>query len=688
MSKSINYQKYVVNFGLGLIFLFATLYYVVYARNVRTVTVPGVVLPKDIVHICFYFMPLGILIALAQVFTPISPSTSKSTEFFNRKITTKLFGINTVGKLLFFLLLLGVNFFWWFAPLLMRDDLHEFTAIDFVDVISEKAAIAGMWDMSLSIIFYCRENKVLSYFIQDLKGKNNIDETSLNFHKIFGVMSFALISLHSVGLGFVYIYEDIAVRLIPLSRRGLLNFFGIIAWAAMIAMLVTSIYLIRRKYYKLFFWTHQLYILAVIFAVMHDSNVIYYIIPALLYLVYDKIAPRLTNSEFRNAKATIYYMDKTIVRLNITLPNNQEFPYYPPGSWVNICFPKLSKIDWHPFSITSNYLDNKKVLTIIVASKGKWSSGLVEMSADGSAVEVPVKVNGYFGNGHPFKENVRSLLVAGGTGVSALIPFTKKLLESEPNLTKFVWVVKKPADLLLYTEFLLLLQKTAKTSNFKPVFYFTRSSEVPTELHKQTQNLISENRISSKNKDVIVSETFHKKNYKLAILSLLVFIFGNLGYMVGRWIQPSKKDYDKCRKTYQTEPYLHFACYYWWSFGPLLLSVLFSILVGAITVFVYNRMFNKSTVSQNDHVEMIDNSKSDKEKEADSNQQSDLLDFVKENSRSGRPDFNELLLLLPNNSESEKKLHVYIAGPTVFNTDLQKVCRKNKVEYFVESWEK
>ncbi|KAJ3388936.1 hypothetical protein HDU92_001287 [Lobulomyces angularis] len=680
---SLNYPKYVINFGLLLIFAFTVLYYVVYERHDETKKIPGYVQSPDIVNISFYFLPLGILIALAQIFTPLSPPQTTTQEFFNRKITTHIFGINSIGKLLFFILMIAVNIFWWFTPILMRDDLHEFTTIDWLSRISLKAAIPGMWDMALSIIFYCRENRVLSYLMKDIQGKNNIDETGLHFHKIFGVISFTLIALHSIGYAVVFYIEDELERLVPLSRKGLLGFFGIISWTAMILMIATSIYLIRRKYYKLFFWTHQLYIVAIIFAVLHDSSVIYYIIPALLFLVYDKFAPRITSSEFRNAIAKIYSIDESIVRLDISLPGKQDFPFYPAGSWVNICFPTISKLDWHPFSITSHHGDNKKIVTIIVASKGKWSKKIFDLTVEGKTVEVPIKLNGYFGSSPHTKENTRNLLIAGGTGVSALIPFLAGVDLSSLN---FVWVLKKPSDALLYTEFLLDLKKAASKSRFKPKFYCTKSIEIPLKIHEETRNII--HRYNTSRKRTSTSKTIYTKHYKLAAISMLVFIFGNLGYMIGRWIQISPANFAKCRN-FQTGFYMHFMCYYWLNGGPLLLSVLFPIVIGTIATFLFNKSSrSKETPSNVDKFEIKEKAITRQLDVDFHNEVENTLNFLKESVCKGRPNFNDLPHMFPNNSEDDRKLYIYVAGPPGFNKDVENACKKNRIGCFVETWEK
>ncbi|KAJ3388942.1 ferric/cupric-chelate reductase [Lobulomyces angularis] len=651
----------------------------------------------DLVFIGFYFIPFGFLISISHILTPLNNDTSALSTVFNRQIPSKLFGVNTIGKLVFIILILITNGMWWFTPIISTGFRSTTPSILVFEKIAQRSAIPAMWDMALSFIFYCRENKFFVHLLRKVKGENNCFETGLNYHKLFGALSFALLSFHALGYFVYYFIEEAMITgLLPNNRRGLLNFFGIIAWASMILMILTSIYLIRRKCFKLFYWVHQLYIVVIIFGVIHYWKVIYYVMPALLYFIYDKYNSKFTSLEFKNAMAKIYTLDGSIIRLDISLPGNRDFPMYEPGSWVNVCVPQISKVNWHPFSITSTFAENKSLLTIHVAVKGKWSTSLSNLTNFNDVSYIPVQLHGYFGgemeesNTANAANNIsKKLLIAGGTGISALIPTFKKFAQSEDlNGFKFVWILKKPTDLLIYTEFILELEKLSRKSNFKwrPVIFCTRANnDMPKLLldngfHKETKLIINS---SISTHQQLTNNHNNEKNAKSAVLSFIIFTFGIIGFMLGRLVQLSTSDFMHCKMTYAVDYYHHFMCYYWYSFGPLAISVAFATLAGNITISKFTTIFKKGKEEMSESTQRV-------AKLEEITRESSLVSFLTKNIQHFKPNLNDIITeSFPtfNENEIRNKIKVYTAGSNGFNNDIIDICKNNSYQVFVETWE-
>ena len=78
---------------------------------------------------------------------------------------------------------------------------------------------------------------------------------------------------------------------------GLYNFYGELAWLSMFLMLLFGIKCCRRKHWDWFYWIHHLFVVAVIFGVLHDTNLIKVIAPGIRYE--DKLllgSPKYTNA--------------------------------------------------------------------------------------------------------------------------------------------------------------------------------------------------------------------------------------------------------------------------------------------------------------------------------------------------------------------------------------------------------
>ncbi|KAJ3224163.1 Dual oxidase 1 [Clydaea vesicula] len=594
----------ILNLGILLITSFIVFYYNIYERHGKVSKTTGIIDKHDLVFIGFYFIPFGFLISISHILTPLNNDTSALSTVFNRQIPSKLFGVNTIGKLVFIILILITNGMWWFTPIISTGFRSTTPSILVFEKIAQRSAIPAMWDMALSFIFYCRENKFFVHLLRKVKGENNCFETGLNF--------------------------------------------------------------------------------------------IYYVMPALLYFIYDKYNSKFTSLEFKNAMAKIYTLDGSIIRLDISLPGNRDFPMYEPGSWVNVCVPQISKVNWHPFSITSTFAENKSLLTIHVAVKGKWSTSLSNLTNFNDVSYIPVQLHGYFGgemeesNTANAANNIsKKLLIAGGTGISALIPTFKKFAQSEDlNGFKFVWILKKPTDLLIYTEFILELEKLSRKSNFKwrPVIFCTRANnDMPKLLldngfHKETKLIINS---SISTHQQLTNNHNNEKNAKSAVLSFIIFTFGIIGFMLGRLVQLSTSDFMHCKMTYAVDYYHHFMCYYWYSFGPLAISVAFATLAGNITIYKFTTIFKIGKEEMSESTQRV-------AKLEEITRESSLVSFLTKNIQHFKPNLNDIITeSFPtfNENEIRNKIKVYTAGSNGFNNDIIDICKNNSYQVFVETWE-
>jgi len=71
---------------------------------------------------------------------------------------------------------------------------------------------------------------------------------------------------------------------------------------------------------------------------------------------------------------------------------------YSPTSIMFINIPSISKLQWHPFTITSNSNLEPEVLSVVIKSEGTWSQKLYQMLSTPSAIDhLSVSVEGPYG---------------------------------------------------------------------------------------------------------------------------------------------------------------------------------------------------------------------------------------------------------------------------------------------------
>jgi len=65
---------------------------------------------------------------------------------------------------------------------------------------------------------------------------------------------------------------------------GIANFPGVISLAAGLLMWVTSLHPVRKRFFELFFYTHQLYVIFVVFLALHVGDFIFSISAGAVFL--------------------------------------------------------------------------------------------------------------------------------------------------------------------------------------------------------------------------------------------------------------------------------------------------------------------------------------------------------------------------------------------------------------------
>jgi NADPH oxidase 2 len=202
---------------------------------------------------------------------------------------------------------------------------------------------------------------------------------------------------------------------------------GIMAWLSLCIMGITSISFMRRRWFEAFYYPHALFFVFVVGASIHATRGPEFLLPGLLLWIADRII-RCTHN-FRSVRvisATQHPGDLTkfkIEGLRTTHPGQI--------TWIQV--PKVSFLNWHPFTIISAPGDNEAVLavrglggytqklqSVAVVAKSQHQDSNSEERGIAAAVNImKIRLDGPYGVGdiqwglHPV-----TILVAGGIGIT------------------------------------------------------------------------------------------------------------------------------------------------------------------------------------------------------------------------------------------------------------------------------
>lgn len=209
------------------------------------------------------------------------------------------------------------------------------------------------------------------------------------------------------------------------SKTWVSNVAGEIAIVFALAIWMTSLPRVRRKMFEVFLYTHHLYILYIFFYVLH-VGVGYFcmIIPGIFLFVIDRYL-RLLQSRQHAKLDSARLLPCGTAELNFSKTPGL---IYNPTSILFINVPSVSKLQWHPFTITSNCDMEADKLSIIVKSDGSWSQKLYkELSS--SLDHLEVSVEGPYGpSSSHFLRHDLLVMVSGGSGIAPFISIIREIL--------------------------------------------------------------------------------------------------------------------------------------------------------------------------------------------------------------------------------------------------------------------
>ncbi|KAL9392165.1 hypothetical protein Peur_016085 [Populus x canadensis] len=309
-------------------------------------------------------------------------------------------------------------------------------------------------------------------------------ESSIKYHIWLGHLSMILFAAHTVGFVIYWAMTNQMAAMLEWGKTWVSNVAGEIAAVLALAMWVTSSYRIRRKMFEVFFYTHQLYILYIVFYVLHVGAAYFcMVLPGIFLFVIDRYM-RFLQSQRRARLDSARVLPCGSVELTFS---KSPGLYYNPTSILFLNVPTISKLQWHPFTITSSCNMDQDKLSVAVKRLGNWSQKLCQ-EISSSVDRLEVSVEGPYGpNSSHFLRHELLVLVSGGSGITPFISIIREIMfeSTKPNYqvprVLLVCAFKNSADLAMLDLLLPINDTPANISQVQLQIeaYITREEEQP-----------------------------------------------------------------------------------------------------------------------------------------------------------------------------------------------------------------
>ncbi|WCJ36698.1 ferric reduction oxidase 2 [Euphorbia peplus] len=497
-------------------------------------------------------------------------------------------------------------------------------------------------------------------------------EASIKYHIWLGHMALTIFTAHGLCYIIYWAKTQQLSQLLKWDKVLVSNVAGEIALASGIIMWITSHKQIRRKFFEVFFFSHHLYILFVVFYVFHVGiSGAFIVLPGFYLYLIDRYL-RFLQSQQRIRLVSARILSCETVELNFSKNPGLS---YGPRSTAFINLPKISKLQWHPFTITSSSNMDPEQLSIVIKCEGDWTKKMYQMlSSPSPADHLEVAVEGpYSSPSTCFLRHDMLVMISGGSGITPFISIIREILflanttnEKTPKI-RLICAFKKSNDLAML-DLLLPISGTPfdiSRLQLKIEAYITREHELTREKHKVLRTVWFKPKAS----DVPFSAVLGPNSWLWlsAIISASFIIFLLLiGILTRYYIYPI--DHNSNRK--YTVP----------SRSALNMFILsFSILITASAAFLWTKKQNAKEMNQIKNTDVTPGTSpgskiTNNDRELESLPHQSLLQATKVHLGE-RPNLEKILSKCKGES-----IGVLVSGPKKMRQDAAAICSSSSLD--------
>ncbi|KAL2920739.1 Ferric reduction oxidase 4 [Bienertia sinuspersici] len=296
-------------------------------------------------------------------------------------------------------------------------------------------------------------------------------ESSIKYHIWIGQVVMITSALHSAGFVIYWAIVNEMYEMLDWSKTHVSNLAGEISWVFLIAMWVTSFAYTRRKKFEVFFYTHQLYGLATFFYAVHIGVAwTMQILPGIFLFTLDRYL-RYLQSRSHARLVSVRVLPCGTVEMTFSKTRGVR---YNVTSNLFLSVPKISTLQWHPFTVSSNNNMEPDRLSIVFKTGGSWTTKLYKQLCSSSLDRLEASVEGPYGPASTsFLKHEALVLISGGSGITPFISIIREIIHQSntekgqvPNIL-LVCAFKHAVDLTMLDLLLPAESTPADLSNIK-----------------------------------------------------------------------------------------------------------------------------------------------------------------------------------------------------------------------------
>ncbi|XP_065860129.1 ferric reduction oxidase 4-like [Euphorbia lathyris] len=484
-------------------------------------------------------------------------------------------------------------------------------------------------------------------------------ESSIKYHIWLGHISMVLFSAHTIGFITYYAMTHQMAEMIEWSQTYVSNVAGEIAIVFALGMWVTSFYSTRRKKFEVFFYTHHLYIVYIIFYALHVGAAYFcMVLPGIFLFLIDRYLRFLQSMQHARLLSARLLPSGTL-ELNFS---KHPGLHYNPTSIMFLNVPSISKLQWHPFTVSSNSEMESDVVSVVIKREGSWSQKLFNQISS-SVQHFQISVEGPYGpNSSHFLRHELLVMISGGSGIASFISIIREIIfeSRKPNRkvprVLLICAFKKAADIAMLD--LLLPMNVSDSQILNQVelqieAYITKDQEQPS----FTDNTKTETKwFKPHPKDSPVTSPLGPNNWLwfAAIIASSFLMFLLLLAIINRYyIYPIDKNTNKI---------YHYSFFVIWD---MFLGCA-SIVILSSVVFLWRKKQNVNAIAQ-----QIQNFEMEMEMETPAEVESLPRQSLVETTNFGaRPDLKGILL----GCKGSDDVGVLASGPRTLRHEVAKIC--------------
>jgi predicted ferric reductase/Ca2+-binding EF-hand superfamily protein len=310
-------------------------------------------------------------------------------------------------------------------------------------------------DLNGALLLVPVMRRLLTWVRRTFLGRALPVDQAITFHRIVGHTLVFLGLAHGATLIAAYVTGHASPSVEHLLMHDLRGATGAALILVIAIMWVFALSIVRRSQrFELFYFTHLLYVVWFVLAIVHAPSFLFWAGAPLLGFAVEQVL-RVGRRAKKTSVTEAQALRSGVTRLELEPPRGFTWR---PGDYAFLRIPAIARHEWHPFTISS--AEESGALTFHIRSLGNWTAALrrrVESdeasaaSGGGGATEPLIAyVDGPYGtpSAHIFDSRF-AVFIGAGIGVtpfaSVLASFVLRARgDHPPKLTKahFFWLNK------------------------------------------------------------------------------------------------------------------------------------------------------------------------------------------------------------------------------------------------------